>query len=409
MGLSFLVPAFLAGLVALGLPFSMHLRDRNESSPVRFPSLMFLLRLPIRSADRRRVTDWPLLALRALIVALLVMAFARPYAGEPGAVEVSDRARAVVLVIDRSLSMGHGGTWAAAQDSARGILASLGADDRVAVVLFDEDASLALDWTGDLGAARAVIEAATPLPRATRFGAALRAARGVITTAPPAAREVVVISDLQRTGLGGVAGLEWPDGVPLRAIIPSAARRANASVLGVEARRSTAGTRRTLAVQARIVTRELTAPRTARVTLALAGRDVATREVALPMSGERAVIFDAVAAPIGAVTGEVRLDADDLAADDAFNFALGADDELRIVLLTPAVLERDETLYLERALAIGRAPLVRVERRAATSLDAAVLDRAALLLFWDVAPPAGAMGEAIDRWTAAGGGVVVHA
>ena len=70
MGLGFLVPAFLAGLAALGIPLYMHLRDRNENAPIRFPSLMFLLRLPIRTSDRRRVTDWPLLLLRALVIAL---------------------------------------------------------------------------------------------------------------------------------------------------------------------------------------------------------------------------------------------------------------------------------------------------------------------------------------------------
>jgi Mg-chelatase subunit ChlD len=407
--MGFLVPAFLAALAALGIPLWMHLRDRNESSPTRFPSLMFLVRLPIRSADRRRVTDWPLLALRALIVALLVLAFARPYAGEPAAVATSDRARAVVLVLDRSLSMGHGGTWAAARDSALALLGALGADDRVAVVLFDEEATVAVDWTGDLDAARAAVAVAAPVPRGTRFGAALRAARGLVAAAPPAAREVVVISDLQRTGLGGVAGLEWPDGVPLRAVVPSARQRANAAVAGVEARRTTAGSRSTLVVQARLVARELAAPRTARVTLLLAGREVAARDVALPPSGERTVVFDAVAAPAGVVRGEVRLGADQLPGDDAFHFALGTDDALRVVVLVPDDLARDETLYLERALAIGRSPAVRVERRPVRTLDAEVLGRAALLLFWDVVPPGGELGAAVDRWIAAGAGVVVHA
>jgi hypothetical protein len=409
MGLSFLVPAFLAGLVALGIPLWMHLRDRNESSPVRFPSLMFLVRLPIRSADRRRVTDWPLLALRALIVALLVMAFARPYAGEPAAVATSDRARALVLALDRSLSMGHGTTWAAALDSARAQLDALGADDRVAVVLFDEEAALALDWTADVGAARAVIDAASPRPRATRFGAALRAARGLVATAPPAALDVVIISDLQRSGLGGVAGLEWPEGVPLRTVDPAAPRRANVSLLGVEARRAMAGGRSTLSVQARIVTRELAAPRSTAVTLLIAGREVASREVNLPVSGERTVIFDAITAPIGAVRGEVRLATDELTADDVFHFALSADDELRVVVLTPDDLARDETLYLERALAIGRAPAVRVERRGIRTLNADVLARTSLLVLWDVMPPTGTAAELLDAWVTAGGGVVVHA
>lgn len=408
MGLGFLVPAFLAGLLALGIPLWMHLRDRNESSPVRFPSLMFLVRLPIRSADRRRVTDWPLLLLRAFVVALLVMAFARPYAGAPAAVVTSDRSRALVLALDRSLSMGHGNTWAAALDSARAQLDALGAEDRVAVVLFDEDADLALDWTADIGAARAVIAAAVPRPRATRFGAALRAARGLAATAPPAVLDVVLISDLQRSGLGGVAGLEWPDGVPLRAINATPARRANVSVLNVEARRAAAGGRSTLAVQARVVARELAESRTAQVTLVIAGREIATRSVQLPPSGERTVIFDAIAAPAGAVRGEVRLDADALVADDVFHFALSADDDLRVVVLTPDDLARDETLYLERALAIGRAPAVRVERRSARTLDAELLARSSLVIFWDVLPPAGRVGELLDQWVTAGGGVVVH-
>ncbi len=409
MGLSFLVPAFLAGLLALGIPLWMHLRDRNESSPVRFPSLMFLVRLPIRSADRRRVTDWPLLVLRALIVALLVMAFARPYAGEPAAVATSDRARALVLAIDRSMSMGHGNTWSAARDSARAQLDALGADDRVAVVLFDEEATLALDWTADVGAARAVIDAAQPRPRATRFGAALRAARGLVASAPPAALDVVVISDLQRSGLGGVAGLEWPEGVPLRTVSPTAARRANVSLLGVEARRASAGGRTTLSVQARIVARELTAPRNTQVTLLIAGREVASREVALPLGGERTVIFDAIAAPTGAVRGEVRLGADELPADDVYHFALSPDDALHVVILTPDDLASDETLYLERALSIGRAPAVRVERRGVRTLSPELLARSSLLVFWDVMPPGGSAGAALDRWVNAGGGVVAHA
>lgn len=409
MGLGFLVPAFLAGLAALAVPLWMHLRDRNESSPVRFPSLMFLVRLPIRSADRRRITDWPLLLLRAFIVALLVGAFARPYAGEPAAVATADRARAVVIALDRSLSMSHGSTWNAARDSARALLATFTTDDRVALLLFDEEATLEVDWTSDLDAARAAIDAASPQPRRTRFAAALRAARGVIATAPPAAREVVIISDHQRSGLGGVAGLEWPEGVPLRSIVPVAARRANTSILAVEARRSATGQRTTLAVQARVVSRELDAPRSARVRLELAGREVTSRDLQLPASGERIVIFDAVNVPVGAVRGRVVIDADDLSADDDFHFALAADDDLRVLLLTPGDLARDETLFLERALAIGRSPAVRVERRAARAFSATDLERAALVVLWDVAPPTGAAGVALERWIDGGGGVWVHA
>ena len=55
--MGFLVPAFLAGLAALVVPIVLHLRHRDKDTPHRFPSLMFVERLPIRTAQRRRITD----------------------------------------------------------------------------------------------------------------------------------------------------------------------------------------------------------------------------------------------------------------------------------------------------------------------------------------------------------------
>ena len=409
MGLGFLVPAFLAGLAAIAIPLLMHLRDRNEETPTRFPSLMFLVRLPIRTSDRRKVTDWPLLLLRALAIAVLVLAFSRPFFGRSAELIAQARARNVVLLLDRSLSMGYAGNWAAAQDSARAVLASLGADDQVALVLFDEEAELAQPWTRDKSTVRAIIDASTPVSRGTRFGAALRVARSALVSAPAGASEFVLVTDLQRSGLTGVAGLELPAGLPMRVAQVAAATRPNTSLRAVEARRVVAGTRVQLQVLARVVTRELAAPRTVRLTLRIAGREVGARTATLQPNGELSVVFDAIPAPSTAVEGEVTIDADLLAADDRFYFALPADDGLTVLLVVPDDIARDETLYLERALAIGRAPTVRVERRRPGTLDAATLDRSALVVLWDVAPPAGTAGAALARWIDDGGGLVVAA
>ena len=409
MGLGFLVPAFLAGLAALAIPLLMHLRDRNEETPTRFPSLMFLVRLPIRTSDRRKVTDWPLLLLRALAIAVLVLAFSRPFFGRTAAASAEGRARNVVLLLDRSMSMGYEGNWTAAQDSARAVLASLGADDQVALVLFDEEAELARPWTRDKATVRAIVDVTTPVSRGTRFGAALRVGRSALVSAPVGAAEFVLVTDLQRSGLAGVAGLELPAGLPMRVAQVAAATRPNTSLRAVEARRVVAGTRVRLQVIARLVTRELAAPRSARLTLRIAGREVAARTATLQPNGELAVVFDAIPAPASAVDGQVTIDADRLPADDRFYFTLPADDGLTVLLVVPDDLARDETLYLERALAIGRAPAVRVERRRTGTLDAASLERAALVLLWDVAPPTGAAGTTLTRWISEGGGMVIAA
>ncbi len=59
--------------------------------------------------------------------------------------------------------------------------------------------------------------------------------------------------------------------------------------------------------------------------------------------------------------------------------------------------------------AIGRAPTVSIERRRPGTLDAATLARSSLVMYWDMAPPAGAQATALDAWVQQGGGLVLYA
>ncbi|HEU5320860.1 MAG TPA: hypothetical protein VFX28_08655, partial [Methylomirabilota bacterium] len=155
------------------------------------------------------------------------------------------------------------------------------------------------------------------------------------------------------------------------------------------------------------MTRELAAPRRTRLSLMLNGRPGGTRDVTLPAGGLLTVAFDPVPVPAGRIQGAVTLEADALAGDDTLRFALAADDVVRLVLVPPADVRRDETLFFERALAIGRAPAIRVERRTAGSLAGQPLQDAAVVVLWDVAPPVGAAGDALVRFVRGGGGLIV--
>ncbi len=292
MGWSLLVPAFLAGLAALAVPIVLHLRHREKDRPQEFPSLMFLQQLPIRTAERRRVTDIPLLLLRILALSLLVLAFARPVFSGKAAAERSRRSRALIVLLDRSMSMGRTGVWTAAVDSARKVMSSLGADDRVALVLFDDEAEVAQTFTTDKAAALSILAKATPSTRGTRYAAALRAARQLINRAPDATPEVVAITDLQRTGVSGVAGLDLPEGLKFRTIAVGSADHANASIASVEIHRLPEGQRTMLSVQARVRSRDAKAPRAMQVRFALNGREAGSRSVTVPATGDVVVPFD---------------------------------------------------------------------------------------------------------------------
>lgn len=407
MGFGLLVPGFLAALAALSIPIVLHLRHRDKDRPQRFPSLMFLQQLPIRTAERRRITDWPLLLLRAIALALLVMAFTRPVFSRSASVERSKRVRAVIVLLDRSLSMGHRDVWPAAVDSARRVIASLGATDRVALVLFDDEAEIVLGFTTDHRSAVAAIGKVRPVSRGTRFAAALRAARQLAVRAGDATPEVVIITDLQRSGVSGVAGLDLPKDLPFRAIAIRPHSATNTSIASVGIHRMAAPLRTMLSADARIVSREAAAPRTLRATLTLNGRTTATHDVTVPATGDARVVFDPVLLPAGRVRGTVSIDTDALAADDTFHFAFTADDALKVLLVAPDDALGDETLYFERALGVGRSPTMGIERVRAGKLDARALDRASLVVLWDSPPPGGAAGDALTAWVRRGGGLVV--
>src|ERR1700704_3583269 len=109
--MNFLAPAFLAGLAAIAVPVIIHLINRERKVVVEFPSLMFLQRIPYRSVRRQKIRHLLLLILRCLALALLVAAFARPFFDRKHPTASTTGAREVVILLDRSASMGYANRW----------------------------------------------------------------------------------------------------------------------------------------------------------------------------------------------------------------------------------------------------------------------------------------------------------
>jgi hypothetical protein len=106
--MAFLAPLFLLGLAALAVPVLVHLIQRERKTPIEFPSLMFVRRIPYQSVQRRRITNWPLFLLRCAAVVLIVLAFSRPFLSQTPvqAALATSGARDVVILLDRSASRG---------------------------------------------------------------------------------------------------------------------------------------------------------------------------------------------------------------------------------------------------------------------------------------------------------------
>ena len=136
--MSFLNPFLLFGSLALAIPVLIHLVRREKSEIIPFSSLMFLLKVPKRSIRQQKIKNLLLMALRLLILALLVGAFARPYMTQPAKPSANATAnRGIVMMLDTSYSMRYGNNFDKLKSEAQKRIDGMRSTDRMAIVAFN--------------------------------------------------------------------------------------------------------------------------------------------------------------------------------------------------------------------------------------------------------------------------------
>jgi hypothetical protein len=103
----FLQPAMLWALPALLIPVAVHLLNKMRYKTVDWAAMHFLLKLQKASARRAKLMEMLLLATRILLVLAIVLAFSRPLSGGWLSKAISNDPECVLILLDRSLSMGE--------------------------------------------------------------------------------------------------------------------------------------------------------------------------------------------------------------------------------------------------------------------------------------------------------------
>jgi hypothetical protein len=401
--MGFLAPAFFAGLALLAVPVLVHLAHRPRSTTVAFPSLMFLQRIPYKASRRRTLRDWLLFAMRCAVIALFAAAFARPFFGSRGAVAATaGQGRARIILLDRSGSMAYGDRWTRAVAAARRAVTELGPQDRVSLVLF----GAGTESTGEPSPDRARITAALDGARvgfgATRYAPALRSAAEMLEAEAAPRRDVVLITDFQKTGWDGADTVKLPAGAALVPVDVSEGAASNVAITGVDLIRDYEAGRERVVAAARIVNKGAKPVEDLGVTLELEGRAVRQQRASLAANAAATVTFDALPLPDAESRASVRAAADGLPHDDAFHFLLAPGGDVRVLVVEGPGAPARRSLYLRRALSIGNRPRFRVET--ATALSPGGLASASVVILNDAAPsPAGALREFVEK----GGGLIV--
>jgi len=334
--MGFLAPIFLAGLAAVAVPIVLHLFRREIAPPVPFTAVRFLQKRTIERQERRRIQDPWLLLLRVAALALLALAFARPYLREQPTTQPP-----VVIAVDVSYSMGAPGRLAGAREAAGKALADLSADTPVGLVAFADRATVVVEPTTDHGAVRAQVAGLQSGHGATRYAGPLEAARGLFDNRPG---RVIVVTDLQSRGWArGTTSL--PDNIRLD-VIGVGARVDNVLVRDLVV---TAG-------QARVVVSNA-GQATARGTVSLAreGGAAATQTFTLDGGVSRDVVFAGPhtgGAYVARITDDVGFP-----ADNERHALLRDQAATTIQVIVGDEVERPRALFVERAFgALGTEP-----------------------------------------------------
>lgn len=407
MGL--LAPLFLVGLAGLAVPVFIHLIQREKKRVVLFPSLMFLERIPYQSVRRRRIHNWTLLLLRLAALALVVLAFARPYVVRPERTVTGTGAREVVILLDRSYSMGYGDRWAQARAAAKQAASGLTLSDRASLVLVDANAEVAVRSTEDKGRILAAIDTAQISAGGTRFAPGLKVAGTILGESSLPRLEATLISDFQRGGWLGSDAVELPPTATLTPVsVDAPAVTPNAGVAAVTIDRSTFEGQERITVTASVTNFAASPLAGANVSLEIGGRAVQTAKVDAEPGGRASVTFQPVTVTGPNMRGTVRLGPDGLERDNARHFVVSPVSAVNVVVVDRAPGTAASSLYFTRAAAIGERPAFAATVRAPDALPEEELRRAAVVVVNDVPVGSGLAGR-LRTFVERGGGLLVIA
>jgi len=370
MGLTFAAPWMLVGLSLLAMPVVAHLTGYREVRSVAFPTLRFLRSSHIRARKRTRIEALLLLLMRLLMVAALVLLFARPSLTwtAPGLAGLEpDRPTVILLDVSASTSAIIAGerVFDRQREEALTLLEGLADSTPAAVIAFDDRAQvLGPGLSGSHSRLKRELRDIEPGDGATDLDLALRRGRDLLRENGLGSASIFVLSD--GTASNAPSGLTdtWPAGLTVHYRDVATGSLQNRFVDSVEVRQAVqqgAGLR----VDVSVVEVGQSSSEVSPLTLALEGG----LEVNLDLQfqdGRATGSFTLPVPPQGDQLARITLPEDALPVDDVFSFGLRGDTSLDVLLVSGdggTQPRDDEVYYLEKALQPGAGSVSRVHPR----------------------------------------------
>lgn len=328
--MGFLSPWFLAGIAAVGIPIWLHLLRQYKRNPQPFSSLMFFERRVQSSVRHRRLKYLVLLALRCTLLALLALAFAKPFLNRTST--SAPRRKLTVIAIDRSFSMRYGDHMQAAKETADRVVSGLRSRDMAQIFAVDSQVEAITGPEFEKGALHAAIAAIQPDDQASSFGEFARALR-VMDRESGMRLDVHFVSDMQESSMPpGFRDLQVGPHTALTLYSVAGRQAPNWAVENVNTATHVYDPSKTRLTATIAGWQTSAAEQT--VSFVLDNKTIASKQVAIPANGRTQVEFYSFDVPYGEHRGEIRLQSSDqLPNDNSFPFPLERSDPRKVLFL----------------------------------------------------------------------------
>lgn len=341
--MGFLTPLFLLGLLAAAIPVAIHLIRRENPPKVMFGTLRFMKQTTKKLILFQQIQQWFLLLMRAALICLLVLAFARPLFYQGGMARLIDaEPRSVAILLDTSLSMRFGDRFERAKEQALEVLNELNAGDEAAVLTFADGTLSVRELSSDIDGLRSFINGlAEPGYDRARFYPVLQQANDMLADSQHENRQLVMISDFKASGVAeNEADFMLAAGTGFRTFDVGGERTSNLSLTDVRSPQQLLENQNDYEVLARVRSTGSVFLDRGSLTLDLASESpdaVASVPEAQPVQlderSETIINLPLTLDGSGSYTGELALSGDDFELDNRWYFSLDVLPRMRVLIV----------------------------------------------------------------------------
>ena len=414
-GLGFLAPLFVAaGIVGASIPIILHLLNRERARQLVFSTIRFIQMSHQTNVRRHKLRRLLLLLMRILMLALLGVAFARPFfAAAPVITQKIGGKRNAIVILDTSYSMQYEGVYRNAKEASIKILDGLDSTDAACLIFSSDNARVVAPLGSEFSHLRAAANTAEATYKPTDYLDALQTADEILQSIPIGQKQIYLIGDMQKRGWENFIETDKlsPD-VQIEFVDVGVKQPRNLAITGISVPPVVLNEQQVSHLVARVHNFGDEPVENLPVRLFIDGNVIHTVQLDIEPDDLADAVFRVDFQNEAIHTGWVELPEDALVVDNRRYFTLQSLQSIRVHAIrnksrTLSSYQQVETFFMKMAFAAGSDAVPIDFSESTTVPNAQTLARADVLILADVASLSPAEAGRVKAYVAAGGGLIV--